>query len=113
MSWAIRHIATLKEGRSVTFKARGNSMDPKIKNGAQVTVSPVELPLEVGNVVLCRVQGSEFLHEIKAMRKVRDHGQFQIGNAKGRVNGWTSRSKIYGVLTHIEGKPVNGEAEQA
>jgi hypothetical protein len=108
MSWAMRHIATLKEGKPVTFKPRGNSMDPKIKNGQEVTVSPIEKPLEVGDVVLCRVQGVEFLHEIKAMQKIAEDkpGRFQIGNAKGRINGWTFRSKIYGILTHIEGKEV-------
>ena len=50
-----------------------------------------------------------------AMRKIKENGQFQIGNNKGNINGWTGRSKIYGVLTHIEGKalspPKEGEKE--
>lgn len=115
MSWAMRYVAFLKENKSVTFKPRGNSMDPKIKSGQEVTVSPIEHALEVGDVVLCRVQGVEFLHEIKAMRKLADDkpGQFQIGNAKGRINGWTSRDKIYGILTHIEGEPVTKKAPKS
>lgn len=112
MSWAMRHIATLQERKPVTFKARGHSMNPKVPDGSTVTISPIELPLEVGQIVLCRVHGSEFLHEIKAMRKINDKGQFQIGNAKGRINGWTSRDKIYGVLTHIEGRPVGSSKEE-
>jgi len=106
MSWAMRHVAALKEGKPATFKARGNSMEPRIKNGAEVTVSPVTRPLEVGDVVLCMVQGSEFLHIIKAMKLIKENGQFQIGNNKGNINGWTSRAKIYGLLTHVEGEPV-------
>ena len=106
MSWAMRHVATLKERKPATFKARGNSMTPRIINGAEVTVSPIELPLKEGDVVLCRVHGAEFLHIIKAMRKVGERAQFQIGNNKGGINGWTGRDKIYGILTHIDGKAL-------
>ena len=111
MTWATRHIVTLQGGRPATFKPKGNSMEPIIKSGQEVTVSPSELPLKVGDIVLCRVQGSEFLHLIKAMRKIKDKGQFQIGNAQGHINGWTDRSKIYGVLTHVDGEPVSNQPE--
>ena len=99
MTWASRYIQELKKGHPVTFKARGNSMAGKIANGQEVTIVPVARPLEEGDVVLCRVHGSEFLHLISGMKKTDPGkpGQFQISNASGHVNGWTTRDKIYGV----------------
>lgn len=34
--------------------------------------------------MLCKVNGTEYLHLIKAIQGSR----FQIGNNKGRINGW-------------------------
>jgi hypothetical protein len=51
----------------------------------------------VGDIVLCRVRGSEYPHLVKA---VRDQ-QFQIGNNRGGVNGWVGRSAIFGKLVAI------------
>jgi hypothetical protein len=29
-------------------------------------------------------------------------GRYQIGNNRGRVNGWVSRNGIYGKCVHVE-----------
>jgi hypothetical protein len=98
MGWASRHIETLQLGESVKFRPRGNSMSGKIENGQLVTVAPVgKHVLKIGDIVLCKVNGIEYLHLVKAISGDR----IQIGNNKGRVNGWTSRRNVFGIVTNI------------
>lgn len=94
MNWN-QHIQDLKNGKNVTFKPKGNSMKGKVESGQACTVTPVkEDDLKVGDVVLCKVNGHHYLHLIKKVR----NKQFQIGNNKGRINGWVSFNGIYGRL---------------
>lgn len=99
MGWATGYIAKLKEGETVSFRPRGHSMRGKVNNGDLVTCEPVgERTLEVGDIVLCTVGGSQYLHLIKAIRGP----SFQIGNNRGGINGWISRNNIYGVCVRVE-----------
>jgi hypothetical protein len=98
MGWALLHITKLKLGETVSFRPKGNSMQGKIESGQLCTVQPVDpTTLEVGDVVLCKVKGRDFLHLITAIRGA----QFQIGNNKGRVNGWVSATAIFGHCSEI------------
>jgi hypothetical protein len=54
--------------------------------------------LEVGDIVLCKVNGREYLHLVKAIQGPR----FQIGNNRGRINGWVSANAIFGKLVALE-----------
>lgn len=102
MSWATGHIARLRNGETVQFRPRGSSMRGRVESGQLVTVEPVspETALAVGDVVLCSVRGSDYLHLIKAFG---DGGSsVQIGNNRGHVNGWTPRTKVYGKLVRVE-----------
>ena len=99
MGWATGHIARLRQGETVSFRPRGDSMRGKIRSGQLVTVEPTgDRELAVGDIVLCKVSGHQYLHLIKAVRGER----YQIGNNRGGVNGWTGRDNIFGVLTRIE-----------
>lgn len=98
LSWATGHIAKLKAGEIVSFRPRGNSMVPKIRSGQLCTVEPIKNDPIKGDIVLCRVKGHDYLHNVLA---VRGSG-FQIGNNKGRINGWISRAAIYGKLVKVE-----------
>ncbi len=99
MGWATGHIARLREGETVSFRPRGNSMSGKIESGQLCTVMPIDpAALEVGDIVLCKVNGQQYLHLIKAIQGAR----FQIGNNRGRVNGWVSGNFIYGKLIAVE-----------
>lgn len=99
MGWATGYIAKLKAGETVSFRPRGHSMRGKVNNGDLVTCEPVgERTLEVGDIVLCTVGGSQYLHLIKAIRGP----SFQIGNNRGGINGWISRNNIYGVCVRVE-----------
>jgi hypothetical protein len=99
MGWATEYITKLVAGETVSFRPTGRSMEGKIASGQLCTVMPVtdHERLKVGDIVLCRVNGSEYLHLIKAVR----NGSFQIGNNHGRINGWVNRSAIYGVCVDV------------
>lgn len=100
MGWATGYIKKLQAGETVQFRPRGNSMQPKIESGQLCTVEPMkeETPLHAGDVVLCKVNGREFLHIIKVVRD----GRYQIGNNKGHINGWVGPKSIYGRLAKVE-----------
>ncbi len=69
-------------------------MAGRVKSGSLVTVRPMISPPEVGDVVLCKVRGRQYLHLVKAERL----GMFKIGNNRGGVNGWAPLSAIYGLM---------------
>ena len=100
MGWAQHYITKLKAGEEVSFRPRGNSMTGKVESGQLCTVAPVEdhSLLRVGDIVLCKVGGSEYLHLIKAIQGER----FQIGNNRGRINGWVGSNCVFGKCVRIE-----------
>jgi hypothetical protein len=75
-------------------------MAGKIESGQLCKVTPIDdySKLAVGDIVLCKVNGSQYLHLIKAIQGPR----FQIGNNRGRVNGWITAKSIYGKCISVE-----------
>ena len=75
-------------------------MSGKIDSGQLCTVAPLSdvAELEKGDIVLCKVNGSEYLHLIKAIQGPR----YRIGNNRGRINGWISINSIFGKLIKVE-----------
>ncbi len=99
MGWATPYIEKLRHGETVQFRPRGNSMSGKIESGQLCTVVPVNAEnLKIGDIVLCKVNGFQYLHLIKAIQGKR----FQIGNNRGRINGWIGENGIYGKRIRIE-----------
>jgi SOS-response transcriptional repressor LexA len=99
MGWAKAHIEKLRRGEVVSFRPRGNSMSGRIESGDLVTVEPLrDGELSIGDIVLCRARGAEYLHFVKGVQGKR----VLIGNNRGRVNGWTTRSSIFGKLVRVE-----------
>ena len=89
-------------GETVQFRPAGSSMVPLIRSRQVVTVSPVDpAALEVGDIVLCRVAGATYLHLVSAVDA--GAGRVQISNNRGRVNGWTSHPKVFGICTTVDG----------
>src|SRR5262249_15930013 len=115
MGWATPYIDKLRKGETVQFRPRGDSMSGEIESGQLCTVVPVNSnDLEVGDIVLCKVNGYQYIHLIKA----RQGDRFQIGNNRGRINAldrseWylrqvcPSRMKTPNVLEATAGFPVN------
>ena len=75
-------------------------MSPRIKSGQLCTIEPVidYSRLRVGDIVLCKVRRSLYLHLITAVQD----GRFEIGNNHGRINGWVNSDSIFGRLIRIE-----------
>jgi hypothetical protein len=99
MGWATPYIEKLRQGETVHFRPRGNSMSGKIESGQLCTVTPINITdLQKGDIVLCKVNGFQYLHLIKAIQGER----FQIGNNRGRINGWIGPNAIYGKCIRVE-----------
>lgn len=99
MSWASKYIESLKKGVTVKFRPHGDSMKGKIESGQLCTVEPVKPDeLKVGDIVLCKVKGNQYLHLVKAIQGPR----FLIANNRGRENGWTNMNQIYGKCVKVE-----------
>lgn len=99
MSWATDHIRRLRGGETVSFRPVGRSMEPLIFSGQLCTVEPLGLaPPKVKEIVLCTVNGSDYLHLVKDAHQ----GRFRIGNNRGGINGWVSVNQIFGRLVKVE-----------
>ncbi len=74
-------------------------MKGRIESGELCTVEPLDdRKLSVGDIVLCKVNGAQYLHLVKAVQGAR----YQIGNNRGGVNGWIGANAIYGILVRVE-----------
>lgn len=100
MGWATIYISKLKLGETVKFRPKGNSMTGRVNSGDLCTVEPIAdySQVEKNNVVLCKVNGNQYLHLVSAVSGDR----FQISNNKGFVNGWIGKNNIYGKLMKVE-----------
>lgn len=111
MNWEL-HKEKLAEGNTVQFRPKGNSMNPKIKSGQLVTVEPVEEnDIKKGDILFCRVKGNHYVHLVTATQEKmgQPHSKgggggkrFQIGNNKGRINGWIGFNAVFGKVTKVE-----------
>lgn len=101
MGWATPYIQKLRNGETVSFRPRGHSMKGKIESGQLCTVEPIKdadfASLKKDDIVLCKANGREYLHLIKAVQGAR----FQIGNNRGGINGWVGANAIFGKLIKI------------
>ena len=99
MGWASRYVQKLRAGETVSFRPHGQSMTGRIESGQLCTVVPIDpTVLEVGDIVLCKVAGNEYLHIVKAI----EHGRYQIGNNRGFINGWIGPEHIFGKCVMVE-----------
>lgn len=96
MSWATRTIEKLSKGEIVQIRPHGNSMSGRIDDGDLVTITPIIESVRKDDVVLCRVNGNDYLHLVKAVSGDR----YLIGNNHGRINGWTKQ--IFGKVIKVE-----------
>lgn len=79
-------------------------MIPLIRSRQSVVVAPVDpAKLEVGDIVLARVSGTVYLHLVSSLDVARN--RVRISNNHGRVNGWTSYERVFGICVAVEGVP--------
>jgi hypothetical protein len=99
MGWATAYLEKLRNGETIRCRPSGHSMKGKIESGQLCTIEPITPDeLRVGDIVLCKVNGREYLHLVKAIQGDR----FQIGNNRGRINGWIRTTGIYGKCVRVE-----------
>lgn len=74
-------------------------MRGRIASGQLCTVEPLgeRLPA-AGDIVLCKVNGHDYLHLVKATQGAR----YLIGNNRGGTNGWITANGIYGRCVSVE-----------
>lgn len=82
-------------------------MVPLIHDQQQVTLAPCDpAGLEIGDIVLARVNGNILLHLVSdldtAGRRV------QISNNQGKINGWTGYGDVAGICIAVGGVPRPG-----
>jgi len=75
-------------------------MRGRIESGQLVTLDPGPEP-DIGDAVLCRCRGSHYIHLVKAVVGHGSARRFLIGNNRGGINGWVSRTAIFGVVTNV------------
>ena len=96
--------ARVAAGETVEFRPTGSSMVPLIRSRDLVVVVPVHpANVELGDIVLAKVAGTVYLHLVSAVDHSRE--RVQISNNRGRVNGWTNYTKVYGICTTVAGAP--------
>ncbi|SHH62928.1 S26 family signal peptidase [Streptomyces sp. 3214.6] len=96
-------------GATVAFRPSGSSMVPLIRSRQQVVIAPVDpSKLEVGDIVLARVAGTVYLHLVSSVDLARK--RVQISNNRGRVNGWTSHDRVFGICVAVDGVTRSGIA---
>jgi hypothetical protein len=89
-------------GATVAFRPSGSSMIPLIRSRQEVVVAPVDAAeLEVGDIVLARVAGTVYLHLVSSIDTAKK--RVQISNNRGRINGWTSHDRVFGVCVSVDG----------
>jgi hypothetical protein len=78
-------------------------MLPLIKSRQPVTIEPCDTSLlEKGDIVYVRVKGRIYTHLIISV----GNKEFQIGNNHGHSNGWTPEKNVFGIVTEIDGNPI-------
>jgi hypothetical protein len=86
-------------------------MVPLIRSRQQVIVAPVDpSKVEVGDIVLARVAGTVYLHLVSALEPSKK--RVQISNNRGRINGWTSHERVFGICVAVDGVPRAGAADK-
>jgi ApbE superfamily uncharacterized protein (UPF0280 family) len=86
-------------------------MVPLIRSRQQVIVAPVDpSKVEVGDIVLARVAGTVYLHLVSALEPSKK--RVQISNNRGRINGWTSHDRVFGICVSVDGVPRAGAADK-
>lgn len=88
-------VEHLRAGKTVVnHREGGNSMTPLIKSRQPCNIVPITRELEKGDIVFVKVHGRFYMHKIIAL----DGDRVQIGNNHGRINGWTPRTHVYGLV---------------
>ena len=103
-----RHADELLNGKTVSFRPKGNSMEPKISSGDLVTVEPFtekdpRIPIaEKGDIVFCRVGRNYYVHLVQAVKGKLGDCRYQSGNNHNPTHGTIGRANRFGKVIRVE-----------
>lgn len=90
------------------MKPSGGSMKPIINSKDKILLQVVEYgtrpTYQIGETVYCKVNGRYYVHLVKAIKQNGKNFEYQIGNNRGGINGWTSEKNIYATVMTVNGK---------
>lgn len=92
-------VAAIKADGECYIQGFGGSMEPILHSGDVFKFKRIDDDTELNkkDIVFCKVHGNLMLHKIVAIQGAR----YQIGNNKGRINGWTQRKNLYGLFQDV------------
>ncbi len=93
MSREKRVRASLQGGDNVIMTVPQGHWEPPLEEGSEVTLTPLPAgtKIRVGDVLLVRIKGRDFLGYVLAKRR----DQFLMGDAK-TSRGWVREPALYG-----------------
>lgn len=92
-------IECVKNNEVIARYEFGTSMEPILKNGEYGIVTPVtnlETDVQIGDAVLCEVNGIPMTHMVCMKSKTVNGWYFLIGTSSMGLYGWTN--KVYGLV---------------
>jgi len=104
----------LRLGKVVRFQARGNSMQPLLRDGDILSVSPVDHDqIRVGDVLMCSSQQNFIVvHRVISKQTKFKECRFLVkGDHAEKPDGWIQASQVYGRIIAFErqGKKIGLE----
>ena len=98
-------VDLLRQGYAVRFRAPGQSMAPTIPNDTVITVEPLaaDAPIDVGDVVLARINTRLIAHRVIGVEGQGTAAQFRLrGDAQASVVDCVARRAILGRLLYLQ-----------
>ena len=96
-------LALLREGQAVRFRAAGLSMEPSIRDGDAITVSPVQRgAARVGDVLLYRADGRLLAHRVIGRAEGADGVLLVRADAPGWEVERVAESDVLGRIERID-----------
>ena len=95
----------LRLGKVVRFQARGNSMQPLLRDGDILSVSPVDFDqIRIGDVIMCSSHsGCIVVHRVILRKNKFEQNQLLVkGDQAEKPDGWINSSQIYGRVAAFE-----------
>jgi len=96
--------AVIKEGNAFRFRAAGNSMNPFIKNGDIITISPINnRSIITGDILAVSIPTDNHLVVHRVVSRKKDLFLLKADNCKD-PDGWIPSFHIIGSVNKIERK---------
>lgn len=102
----------LQQGKFLRFQAHGTSMQPLLRDGDTLLVSPLDgKAARAGDIILCTLQpGRVLVHRVLRRMRGKEGWQYLVqGDQSGKPDGIIPQAQVHGRVTGIErkGMPIS------